>query len=218
MPKQKKPSSQPTASFPPSPIHDDWEVASHVKGQTLPPSWSPDVYALWFFDFLRTDLATLTPGQLLGIRADLWAFVRPEIVENKSWDGDLPPVEIVEALQRDARAGIQRVREGAWFELEAGIGYGIARMGNHLVRGSRRGTFPDLFRAAVMDTVQAFWDRLHECAYCHAIFVKIGKQKYCSPTCGSRAHWAAFKARRSTRDPIPNTAAGHRNDSGRTSR
>ena len=196
MSKRRKPSSQPTTPFSPSPAHDDLELTSYMKDQTLPPSWSPDAYARWFFDFLRTDLATLTPGQLLGMRADLWAFVRPEIVQNKSWDGFLPPVEIMGTLQRDALAGIQLVREGAWFELKDGIGYGIARMGSHIIRGTRRGSFQNLFLAAVMDTVQAFWDRLRECPQCHAIFLKVGKQKYCSPTCGSQAHWAAFKVRR----------------------
>lgn len=193
----KRPSGQPERK---SPAAGDLETSSYLQGQTLPPSWSPDAYAQWFFDFLRTDLAALTPGQLLGMRADLWAFVRPEILQNKSWDGDLPTAGILEALQRDARAGIRRVREGEWFELEAGIAYGIARMGNRIIRGSRRGTFEDLFRAAVMDTVQAFWPRLHECPRCHAIFVKVGKQKYCSPTCASRSHWDAFKARRGARD------------------
>ena len=136
------------------------------------------------------------------MRADLWAFVRPEIVLNKSWGDDewLPPIKMLEALQREARAGIQRVRAGDWFELEQGIGYGIARLGNQIIRGSRRGTFEDLFRAAVMDTVQVFWDRLRECPRCHSIVLKVGKQKYCSPTCASRAHWDAFKARRGTRD------------------
>ncbi|MBI2187319.1 MAG: hypothetical protein HYU37_09420 [Acidobacteria bacterium] len=194
MPKRKRPSSQPASS-------DDIEVDRYVPGQTLPPKWSPDAYARWFFDFLRIDLATLTPGQLLGMRADLWAFVRPEIVLNTSWgDEHLPPAETLEAFQRDARAGIQRVREGQWFTLEQGIGYGIARLGNQVVKGRRSGTFEDLFRAAVMDTVQAFWDRLYECPRCHAIFLKVGKQKYCSSTCASRAHWDAFKARRRARD------------------
>ncbi len=200
MPKRRKRSSQPTASFALSPAHDDLELTSYTEGQTLPPSWSPDACAQWFFDFLRTDLAALTPGQLLGMRADLWAFVRPEIVQNRSWDGFLPPVEIMETLQRDALAGIQLVREGKWFELEAGITYGIARMGNHIIRGSRRGTLQDLFRAAVIDTVQESWDRLRDCPHCHALFLKVGKQKYCSPTCAGRAHWDAFKARGSARD------------------
>jgi hypothetical protein len=194
----KRPSKQPERKF--LEASQDFEISSYVRGQTLPHSWSPDTYARWLFDFLRTDLATLTPGQLLGMRADLWAFVGPEIVENPSWDGNLPTVDVLETLQRVARAGIQRVREGEWFELEAGIKYGIALAGDRVIRGNQRGTFDDLFRAAVMETLQGYWHRLPECPRCHAIFVKVGKQKYCSPTCASRAHWDAFKARRRARD------------------
>ena len=133
-------------SFTASPIGEDAQVTTNLlEGQTLPASWSSDAWARWFFDFLRTDLSTLTPGQLLGMRADVWVFVQPEIVV-KSWgDDQLPPKEKLEALQRDAQAGIRRVREGGWFELEVGIAYGIARLGNRIIKGSRRGTFEDLF-------------------------------------------------------------------------
>lgn len=221
MPKRQKRSGQPSPSFPSRELH-----ANYVHGQTLPASWSQDTYTKWFFDFLRTDLTTLTPGQLLGMRADAWAFVGPAILEDTMpaegvenlpalADASLHPVQrearaaiqaylptasSLEALQRDARAGIQRVREGDWFELERAIPYGIARQGNHIVRGAQRGAFRDLFLAAVMDTVQTSWSRLFECPRCHEIFLKVGKQKYCSPTCASRSHWDAFKARRSDRD------------------
>jgi hypothetical protein len=182
---------------------DDFETDGYVQGQTLPSSWSqsPEAYARWLFEFLRTDLRTLTPGQLLGMRADLWAFVRPEIIEDKSWGNEsLPTAEVLEAIQQDARAGIQRLREGEWFALERGIGYGIARFGDHIMRGGRRGTFEDLFRAAMIDTVQTLWERLRECPRCHAMFLKVGKQKYCSSICARRTHWDAFKERRPNRD------------------
>jgi hypothetical protein len=194
MPKQKKPARNVTGWWFPF-------SSSHVQGQTLPSEWSPDVYAQWLFVFLRTDLGALTPGQLLGMRADVWAFTRPEIIEHKSWGSEnLPTAEVLAALQTDARAGIQSVRDGEWFDLEKGIGYGIALMGDRIVRGSRRGTFEDLFRDKVMDTVQTYWERLQECPRCHGVFLKIGKQKYCSPTCARRTHWDAFKARRHDRD------------------
>lgn len=197
MPKQKK------LAHDPRDVTGWWFPlsSSHVQGQTLPSEWSPEAYAQWLFVFLRADLGALTPGQLLGMRADVWAFTRPEIIERTSWDSEsLPTAEILAALQEDARAGIQRVRDGDWFDLEKGISYGIALMGDRIVRGSRRGTFEDLFRAAVMDTVQTFWKQLCECPRCHGVFLKIGKQKYCSSTCARRTHWDAFKVRRSPRD------------------
>ena len=195
MPKRKKPIRDVMGWWLPLNSRD-------VQGQTLPSKWSPEAYAQWLFAFLRTDLGALTPGQLLGMRADVWAFTNPEILEPPpSWGSkSLPTAEFLAALQEDARAGIQRVRDGDWFELEKGIRYGIARMEDRVVRGSRRGTFEDLFRAAVMDTVQAFWQQLYECPRCHGVFLKIGKQRYCSLTCGRRTHWDAFKARRSPRD------------------
>ena len=142
------------------------------------------------------------PAALARVR-DLWRFVEAEIIEKASWNlrkDDLPPVKVLVALQTSARLGIQRVREGKWFSLKDGIRHGIARRGDSIVRGSRRGTFEDLFNAAVMDAVQAFWTRLHECPRCHQIFLKIGKQEYCTTLCASRTHWEAFKARRQPRD------------------
>jgi hypothetical protein len=189
------------AIFPPS-IGEEFEVSHYVEGQTLPPRWLPERYAAWLFEFLRTDLDQLTPGQQLGMRADLWAFVQPELVEpSPQWAREgLPPVEVLKGLQKSALAGIARVREDKWFMLETGIKWGVARMGNRLIRGSRTGSFDDLFLAAVMDVMQGFWDRLHRCPRCKGIFVKVGKRKFCSAGCARRAHWDAFKRRRAERD------------------
>ena len=208
MSKRKTPLRQPMGSW------DDFETAGYVEGQTLPFSrtQSPEAYDRWLFEFLRTDLRALTPVQLHGMRANLWAFVDPGEIKGQSWSTDprrpaerpnavsLPPIEVLEEMQQDARAGLQRLRENKWYVLEEGIGYGIACAGHHIVRIGRSGTFKDLFRAALMDTVQAVWGSLYECPRCHALFVKVGKQKYCSPTCGRRTHWDAFKERRAARD------------------
>src|SRR5688572_18833355 len=98
MAQRKKPSRQPVPGW----WTDYLETSSQVPGQTLPATPSPEAHAQWFFEFLRTDFGTLTPGQLLGMRADVWAFVRPEIVET-SWDNEvLPPVESLKALQQEA--------------------------------------------------------------------------------------------------------------------
>jgi hypothetical protein len=177
---------------------DTLEVHAAVIEPRLSAGGSPERYAQWLFGFLRTDLNVLTPGELLGMRADLWAFIRPERLGYPDWrEEPLPSAEKLRDLQRDARAGLQRVLEGQWFELKHGIGYGIARMGGRLIKGVRRGTLEDLFRDAVMDAVLAFWPQLRTCARCREMFVKVGKQKYCSPACASRAHWERFKARRS---------------------
>lgn len=132
--------------------------------------------------------------------ADLYAFIRPDLIDDSDWTGEYPPVEKLEQLQRDAREGIHRVEEGGSYRLDKGIGYGITKLAGRIVRDDRRGTLEDQFRAAVMEVVQAFWDRLRECGQCHGRFLKFGKQKYCSPSCASRARWNAFKARRRARD------------------
>ena len=217
----KRSSLQPTPSLPPREMY-----SGYVHGQTLPASWSQDTYARWFFDFLRTDLTTLTPGQRLGMRADAQAFLGPAFVEGTMpaegvenmpaladeslhpvhrearavIQAQLPTVETLQQLQHEARAGIQRVRKGDWWELEHAISHGIHRLGNHIVRIPRRGTFRELFLAAAMDTVQTCWPDLRPCPRCDEIFLKVGKQKYCSPTCATRSHWDAFKGRRSDRN------------------
>ena len=203
--------------------------SSYTHGQTLPASWSQETYAKWFFDFLRTDLTTLTPGQQLGMRADSRAFMGPAEVERTTpaagvenmpalldeslhpthregraaIQAQLPTVEMLQQVQREAREGIQRVREGKRFELEEGFRYGIARRGDHIYRTLPVGPFRVLFLAAVMDVVRTHWPRLRECPQCRALFLKSGKRKYCSTVCGNRAHWDAFvkaHADRSQRD------------------
>ena len=217
----KRSSLQPIPSLPPRELY-----SGYVHGQTLPASWSQDTYAKWFFDFLRTDLTTLTPGQRLGMRADAAAFLGPAFVEgttaaegvenmpalaDKSLhpvhrkarakiQAGLPSVEVLQQLQREARAGIQRVRDGDWWELEQAISYGIHRLGNDIARIPERGNFRELFLARAMDTVQTCWSRLHPCPRCHEMFLKVGKQKYCSQTCATQTHWEKFKAKRSARD------------------
>ena len=137
-------------------------------GQTLRAQWSEDGDAGWFFDFLRADLATLTPGQQLGMCADAAAFAVPVHTLAEDTSGMLdengrPTIASLEALQRNARAGIQRIREGDWFEIEPGMSWGFRRDGSQIVRMYRGGDFQVRFLAAVGDVVQRCWPRLREC-------------------------------------------------------
>ena len=192
MARQKKAAGQ----VPPWPI-DPVQVETSVSGvETISPWWTLETRAQWVFEFLRTDLESLTPGQLLGMRVDVWNFAQPDWLITTWGTEKFPPLETLKNLQADANAGLQRVDEGQWFELQQGISYGIARQGGRIVRGCRKGSLEDLFRADVMDIVQMFWEQLHKCPRCQARFLKVGKRKYCSLTCSSRVHWDAFKARR----------------------
>src|SRR5262245_16934741 len=109
--KRQKPRTGRT--FPPA-ADEEFESAIHVPGQSLPSSRSPEKYAAWFFDFLRTDLSSLTPGQRLGVRADLYAFVNPEIVvlERDDWHDGMPDIRVLEELQQDGNEGLARIRRG----------------------------------------------------------------------------------------------------------
>lgn len=202
MPVKKKPSSRTRPTLPPAEWDNDWVSSGHSEAeQTLPEYWSQESSARWFFDFLRTDLDGLAPREFLGMQADLQAFARAEILtEGKSWPNNLPPIETLKMLQAEARAGIQKVIQGGWFPLEKGIVYGVSRWGKHILKGSRQATFEDHFRVEVMDTLQESWERLHACPHCHGVFLKVGKRKYCSKPCASRANWGNFKARRPARD------------------
>jgi hypothetical protein len=170
-----------------------------MPGQTLPPDWSPEIYADWLFRFLRADLSSLPAPQLHSMRVDTWRFVQPELIDD--WkDNGLPTVETLEKLQVEANGGIRKIRKGDSWGLEKGISYEIVRFEDRLIIGSRRGNFDDLFRSAVMEILQRFWDRLRNCPQCSGLFLKIGKQKYCSQECASRAHWERFKSRHAGRD------------------
>lgn len=177
-----------------------WSTDSYIAGQTLPWTYEPNAYARWLFEFLKTDLSVLSSEQDRETRANLRAFVRAELPEDGFGADLLPTEEATRGAQSIGRQGIQRVLAFEWFELEKGIAYGIARAGDQIIRGSTRGSFADLFRAAVMDVVQEYWDRLYDCPRCHSIFVKAGKQKYCSTRCMTAANWDRFKENRPVRD------------------
>jgi hypothetical protein len=179
---------------------------------------SAESRARWLFDFLRTDLAKTTEGQVLGLRKDALGFAGAVIVQlpdsgptrapsrDKAADrweqeqGHVVPAEELPRLQASIRSGFNRLREHRWWLLEGPISYGIATLGGRIIRGHRQGAFRDLFLAAALDLVQEWWDRLYTCERCKAIFVKIGKQAYCSPTCSQKARMERFRSKRPPRN------------------
>jgi hypothetical protein len=182
----------------PSPAVETRESqAGWSADQKIHAQWSHDDYAEWFFDFLRTDLAALTPGRQLGMCTDARAFAIPAHAPEADTSGlldekGLPTIAALEVVQREARAGIERVRTGDWFETDSPMPWGIRRVGNRIARRYRGGDFRIRFLAAVMDVVQTCWPRLRQCPTCQKVFLKTGKRKYCSTVCANRAHWQAF--------------------------
>jgi len=174
-------------------------VREPTEEQTLSRRPSQDEYARWLFEFLRSDLADLTPGQQDGMRTDAREFAVPAHALPAHDEGRLdsegrPTIEALRSLQTETRDAIQRVRSGAWFEPPSLL-WGIRLVGSRIVRRYRSRDFRGRFLTAVADVLQANWERVRVCPTCRALFMKKGKQKFCSPTCGNRAHWAAFVKR-----------------------
>jgi hypothetical protein len=172
---------------------------SFVRGQTLPDRRDSDAYDRWLFDFLRADLGALRGGVLLGARADAWAFVRPAVVddsEGSSLEEAFPSAAVLAEVQREARTALQVLGEGKEVARPGLTSPGGMKLrGDRLLNTVRRGTFHDLFLTTALDTIQASWPRLRKCPHCHGVFLKVGKQQYCSPLCAGRARGEAFKAR-----------------------
>ncbi len=114
----------------------------------------------------------------------------------------LPSVTVLRQLQADFDAGYSRLRKGDWWLLDHPMTQGIARMGNRLIRGHRQAPFRDLFVAMIIDLVEEYWPQLHRCRRprCRAVFVKVGKEAYCSSKCSNRTRWDRFKSRPRPRD------------------
>jgi hypothetical protein len=176
---------------------------------------SDDARARWLFDFLRTDLSTLTEGQALGLRKDAFGFIGAATIDAPEATGDRPtltrdgwerlygsliPAEELPRLQTEIRAGLDRLQRRQWWQLEGRIGYGVKVMGSRVIRDNRRGQFRDLFVAAAIDVIQETWPRLRTCPQCGAPFLRFGKQAYCTPTCSQQARWKRYVDHRPKRD------------------
>ena len=181
---------------------EDWIVAS----ARFP---SPDARAGWLFEFLRTDLAGLTPGQLLGMRGDAYVFATTisegAIIDQEAGDEvqsetQLPTPSRLEKLKEEVNSGIQRLKDDETWTLPSSTKYGVTREEDRIVRCDVQAPFRTLFHVAAMDVVQDYWSRLYMCAYCGSTFLKIGKKKYCSPNCSQTARWEKFKKSRPARD------------------
>ena len=162
----------------------------------------------WLLRFVRTDLADISDATLLALRMEAVRFpgaVIPEYEEGEfEPDGPggypLPSRDVLRSIQRQYHAGMARLARGDWWMLEKPLRYGIARAGERILMGSERGPFHDLFIAGAMSLIQEYWPQLYSCPQCHAVFLKEGKQQYCSPECSRRKRWARYQANRPDRD------------------
>jgi hypothetical protein len=151
--------------------------------------------ARWLLRLMSANLAELTPGELIGMSRDAAGFISPAFPDP---NGPEPDAALLRELQAALVRGWRKLNAGEWWALEGRIGYGIARMGpgrGRIIRGERQGRFADLFQAAALDLMQEHWSRLETCPKCGVVFLKVGKQEYCSPTCSQKVRWQRFAAK-----------------------
>ena len=165
---------------------------------------TPESYAEWLCDFLRQDLDR--PASEVDLRRKAFDFIsvgEGAVIDltpaGGLADDHLPTMAVLRDLQQEVATGISTVRAGNWWVVPP-ITYGLARLGSRLIRGHRQGPFRSLFLAAAADAVQESWQRLWECPRCHHLFVKVGKQRYCSAACSQRTRWDRYKGKRPPRD------------------
>jgi len=175
-------------------------------------------HATWLFAFLRADFATMTPGQELDWREGAREFadiVGGGVIFERTQGGgleaadNLPTLKVLRALQDKLRRGLEMGSRGEVWTERVRLISGIIRLDKGYVRqGSRviwrrfyqRGSFRDLFVAAMQEVILEAGSRISTCPQCHHYFLKSRKQEYCSPNCSQKARWARFTATRPPRN------------------
>ena len=124
----------------------------------------------------------------------------------ESWhisDGNYPPLRVgdlatLSELQQELIDGLDRFTRGYHWKIEGPSVVSVARAGDALTR-SYQGTFKQLFRVSMLDAFERCQTRLRRCS-CQRIFLRVGKQKYCSTACAQKTRWERYKPSRATRD------------------
>lgn len=172
------------------------------------PKYSGPVPNLkWLLDFVRLDLDTLRPGALLDLRHDVILFT-VGIGASFQLSEDEPSPTLLRQLQLDLRSGLHSLFvDGMRWELpEAPSEWALEPPlppAPNLKAGARE---PQLtfglqpFRGAVLaravHAIRERWADIRPCPHCESFFLKVRRQKFCSPEC----RWAAFAPTRQKRD------------------
>jgi hypothetical protein len=165
--------------------------------------------ARWLLDFLRLELDSISISTWRRLRREAWGFVDDgnSAIERDtdvgfSTDEALVLVDpgALRDLQEEVRRGIKAVRDGRWWLVKGEKEHGIARWGGSLRRGHRAGVFRVLFVAIAVDIVEEYWSAMYQCPQCDQLFLRQGKQMYCSKVCSRRTRWARFALGRPERD------------------
>jgi hypothetical protein len=181
-----------------------------------------DARARWLSAFVHANLAAAKPERVLGLRRDAFDFVDVTgagcVIEpgaEEIADDALPTVALLQQLQDDFKTGYETLKAGGEWMLPEPIRYGIetwpepirysfAGPGTRVIKGAGRGSFRSLFVAGMLDIVTEWWnsDRIRTCPRpkCGKLFLKVGRQVYCSAACSSITRWEKFQAKRRARD------------------
>ena len=152
--------------------------------------------ATWLLAFLRRDVESLRPGEVLDLRADFSRYLRSAFEsDDPAWLAD---------LQRDLLVGLaERTDPGFWDPFGPGrcvpayIYYGLAD-GNVSVRVPK-GDWDTVAYAAAADLLMEWFPQLRRCQYeeCRAWFLpRDGRQRYHDPECSRQRRWKEFEPKR----------------------
>lgn len=158
-------------------------------------------------EFVRLDLDTLREGALLDLRHDLILFT---VGIGASFQ--LAPEELTKPLlrqlQRDLRDGLHTMKVDGmrWPLPQEPRGLALeppvpsARNRARVSSGPRLTydlkPFRGAFLAAAVQEISKHWDDIRPCPQCGSFFLRVRRQKYCSPEC----RWNAFAPKRPERD------------------
>ena len=159
----------------------------------------------WLLDFVRLDLDGLRPGALLDLRHDVILFTVGIGASIQLRDDEPSPADLRQ-LQRDLSGGLHKVFVDGmpWTLPQAPKEWTLEPPAGSNQNGQRSepqltfGLHP--FRGAVLaqaaEAILKHWTDIRSCPQCDRFFLKVRRQKYCSPEC----RWAAFAPVRLKRD------------------
>jgi hypothetical protein len=196
--------------------------------QAAPPrvaEFSDRERILWLLEFLRRDIASIRPGELLDLRNDVFPYLHcgdlatVTIVNARELRalGPVPPRradmdsqkviaaarDLMAGLQGQLRAGVAALQqEGGWqpFGLKGPAPqWSLERRADGTVRRAYMGKWSTVTLASAADLFVRWWPQLRRCEYepCRAWFLPThGRQRYHDVRCAGKARYQRFKPTR----------------------
>jgi hypothetical protein len=180
---------------------------------------------LWLLDFLRRDVTTLRPGELITLRNGVfphlhWAELATVTVHDADELralGPVPPTradmtsqqviaaarDLMAGLQDALRIGVQGLQEtGSWwpFALDRPAPHwSLERRPDGTVQRAYMGSWRTITLAVAADLLVRWWSQLRRCEHepCRAWFLPThGRQRYHDPRCSADVRYQRFKPTR----------------------